>query len=171
MNKKIVYIDMDDCIADFYKSAKDENGIVDEGKMYVKDFFFNLEPIPGALTNVRRIINLGYDVWILTQPLANSAASYEEKVRWINVWFPELYNKVIMTQNKGLHIGEYLIDDRDDKWKTPFESNGGTFLHFNYVRGSKTQSDHTLRFMWEDMYKILWHHAQLEKDANDPIPF
>lgn len=152
-NKPIVYIDMDDTIADFFKAAKDDNLNVDESKMYIDGFFENLEPIPGALTGVRRIMRLGYDVWILTQPLAESAASYQEKVRWINKWFPELNGKIVMTQDKGLHRGNYLIDDNATKWKDRFEASPGqSFIHFKYVRSfDQNISDKVHEDMWREI--------------------
>lgn len=151
--KKVIYLDMDDVIADFFNSAKDKTNTVDEGLMYTHDFFFNLKPVSGAVSNVRRILNLGFDVWILTQPLANWAPSYSEKVRWINIHFPELTNKIIMTQDKGLMVGHYLIDDNDVKWKAKFEKNGGKFVHFAYDRECPCPVDHEKK--WAGIYQFF----------------
>ena len=153
--KKIVNIDMDDCCANFFASANDPKypGWVDERKMYDKDFFYNLKPIPGALRNIRGIIQLGFDVWILTQPLANWAPSYEEKVRWINQYLPELTNKITMTQNKGMVVGEYLVDDNETKWKEKFEKNGGKFILFDYNRANPDPKD--LEEKWEKIYQFF----------------
>jgi 5'(3')-deoxyribonucleotidase len=136
--KKIVYIDMDDTIADFKRDAKCHRGNFFVEKMYETGFFLNLKPVDGAQLAVRSIINMGYDVWILTQPLAENADSYTEKAQWVSMWFPELYSKIIMTQNKGLHLGHYLIDDNEAKWKNKFEASGGKFIHFEY------EGDHRL---------------------------
>lgn len=153
IQKKIIYIDLDDTVADFFGAAKDLFGGVDEGKMYEHDFFFNLKPIDGALSNVRRLILLGFDVWILSQPLFNSAASYEQKARWVSMWFPELSNKLVLTQNKGLHLGDYLIDDNGEKWKVPFEKNGGKFVQFGSDRSKMTKEEH--RREWERIYNYF----------------
>jgi 5'(3')-deoxyribonucleotidase len=161
MKKKIVYIDMDDTIADFFKAAYDigPNGIwIDESRMYIDGFFENLEPIAGALEGVRRLLRKPeYDVWICTQPLAESAASYIEKVRWINKWFPELNGKIVMTQHKGLCLGEYLIDDNPGKWKEKFEKNEGqTFIEFRVVRSTNMEErDRVHRAQWELITKEL----------------
>lgn len=153
--KKIVYVDLDDTSADFYKSAGDPlyPGWVDERKMYDHDFFYKLEPIPGALRNIRGIMQLGFDVWILTQPLASSSKSYDEKVRWVNIWLPELSDKIIMTQDKGLHLGAYLIDDNDAKWKEKFEKAGGKFIHFAYDRHNPDPKE--LEHRWEKIYEFF----------------
>lgn len=146
---------MDDCCADFFESANDPYylGLVDERRMYDHDFFYKLQPIPGSLRNIRGIIQLGFDVWILTQPLANWSKSYDEKVRWINIYLPELTNKIVMTQNKGLHLGEYLIDDNAEKWKDKFEKNGGKFIHFVYDRHNPDKSELAKR--WESIYQFF----------------
>jgi len=135
LQKKVLYIDLDDTTADFYKSARNHIGIVDESRMYEKDFFFDLKPVDGALVAVRKLIRMGFDIWILTQPLADCFDSYTDKVKWVGLHFPELVNKIIMTQDKGLHSGHYLIDDNSEKWKEKFEKNGGKFVHFEYDRG------------------------------------
>ncbi len=132
MNRKLVYVDLDDTIADFYNSAKGSNDKVDIRKMYDPDFFYNLKPVPGALKTIRLIQYLGFDVHILTQPLSTNYDSYRDKAKWVQMWCPELFEKLTMTQHKGNCLGHYLIDDNLGKWKTPFESNGGKFIHYPY---------------------------------------
>jgi 5'(3')-deoxyribonucleotidase len=140
--KKIIFIDMDDTIADFdgvFKEAGVPCNEFEVHKMYEPGFFFKLKPLPGALAGVRALMRLGYDIHILTQPVAESAHSYSEKVQWISLHFPDLVSKVHMTQNKGLFVGDYLIDDNERKWKEKFEANGGKFIHFV----------HSNRHMWD----------------------
>jgi 5'(3')-deoxyribonucleotidase len=130
MSKKTIYVDMDDTIADFVGSEVFKDGF-DVAKMYEPGFFRNLKPIPGALVGVRQLIRMGFDVQILSQPVAESAHSYQEKVEWIGMYFPELINKINLTQDKGLFKGDFLIDDNATKWKDRFEANGGKFIHFD----------------------------------------
>lgn len=131
-----IQIDMDDTCADF-GGADVFEAILDDTKMYQPGFFRDLKPIDGALVGIRKLIKLGYDVQILTQPVANSAHSYSEKVQWIGMWLPELLHKVNMVQDKGMVVGDFLIDDNLNKWKVRFERNGGKFIHFPYERYSK----------------------------------
>lgn len=138
MSKKTIYVDMDDTIADFGGHDAFKRSGVDEvsvAAMYEPGFFFSLKPLPGALVGVRTLIRLGYDVQILSQPVAESAHSYSEKVQWIGLHFPELIGKINLSQNKGLFKGDFLIDDNEKKWKEKFEANGGEFIHFDYHRG------------------------------------
>ena len=108
--KKIVYIDLDDTIADFLGAEVFKSGF-DVSLMYEPGFFLNLKPIAGAQVAVRQIMRMGYDVHILSQPVAESAHSYQEKVEWIGKYFPDLINKINLTQDKGLFKGDFLIDD------------------------------------------------------------
>lgn len=141
MSKKVVFIDQDDVIADFYKAAWcPVEQRIKEDRMWNPSFFLNLQPIPGAKYAIRELEYRGYDVWILTQPLAGHPECYYDKALWIQKHFPQLYNKLILTQDKGMLIGDYLIDDNKVKWQEKFEKNGGKFIHFVYGGYNKENS-------------------------------
>lgn len=133
MKSKIVYVDMDDVIADFYSATRDTStGRIKEELMWTPSFFFKLKPIEGSQSAIYELEKRGLDVWILSQPLAGLPESYCDKAAWIQKHFPSLYKKIILTQDKGLLLGDYLIDDNAPKWKDKFEKNGGKFVHFPY---------------------------------------
>ena len=145
MGSKVIYIDMDEVLADF-SGSKDlplNNKVYSPPQMYVPGFFLNLEPVRGCHEVVHQLIKDGWDVQILTQPVAMSPTSYTEKSQWVLKHFPVLASKINMTQNKGNFVGAYLIDD-SIKWKEPFEANGGKFLHF--------QLDDLSENMWNSIY-------------------
>lgn len=124
---------MDDVLADFVKASRcNTSGKTLEHLMWRPGFFLNLEPIPGSKGAIFEIGRMGFDIWILSQPLAESPESYSDKVKWIQLHFPQLYKKIIFTQDKGLKLGHYLIDDNYQKWGKKFENNGGKFIHFSY---------------------------------------
>lgn len=157
--KKIVYIDLDDTIADFKGDPK--LGTTDDFRqMYEPGFFLSLKPVAGALVAVRKIIAMGYDVQILSQPVAESAHSYSEKVQWVCLHFPELYNKINLTQDKGLFKGDYLVDDNPVKWQNKFEANGGRFVHFPYNHGDPNRQSNA--YMWECLVEFF--KGELEND-------
>lgn len=134
--KPRLFIDMDGVLADFVGALPIKERRYNPPVMFEPGFFLNLRPMKGAISAIRELIlSDKYDLHILTQPGANCPISYAEKAQWICMWLPELKNKITMTQNKGLCVGEYLIDD-SLKWKEPFEKNGGTFIHFDPDRGS-----------------------------------
>lgn len=136
--KQIVFIDLDDTLADFKGAKQFRNGF-DVSYMFETGFFLSLKPIEGSLVAVRQIIRLGYDVQILSQPVAESAHCYSEKAQWVALYFPELINKINLTQDKGLFKGDYLIDDNEEKWKNKFEANGGKFVHFDHESNHRVQ--------------------------------
>jgi len=127
-SKKTLMIDMDEVLANFSSSHRlaDWDGSFNPPAMYEKGFFEELEPLPGAIKAVIKLLNSNkFDIWILTQPVAKSSKSYAEKATWIWKHLSDLGDKIIMTQNKILVKGDILIDD-SKKWKN-FE---GTFMHF-----------------------------------------
>lgn len=124
---------MDDTTFDFSSVTRDPvTGVIREHMMWDPDFFLNLKPLAGAQGAVFELEKMGYDVYILSQPLAECPESYTDKAKSIQTHFPQLYKKIILTQNKGLCLGDYLIDDNPNKWKEPFEKNGGKFITFPY---------------------------------------
>lgn len=156
---------MDDTIANFSGSPLLPQGYpFDPSAMYEKGFFLSLEVIPGALRAVREIILMGYDVQILSQPVAESAHSYSEKIQWIGLHFPDLIGKINFTQDKGLFMGDYLIDDNWEKWGVKFEANGGKFLEFPFTRkvpDTMKNSEKT----WQRIVEFL--RAQKAKDEGN----
>lgn len=148
--KKIIALDMDDVTADFIGSKEFKDGFVIT-KMYNKGFFRDLPPVAGSLSGVRALIRMGYEVQILTQPIAESAHSYSEKVEWIGLHFPELINKINMTQHKELFRADFLIDDNPQKWKQKFEDNGGKFVLFDHNVNHEKE--------WERIVAFFQDHA------------
>jgi len=134
--KKIVYIDMDDVLCDFtgaYKKARLNNP-----KMQFPQaefgFFTNLKAIGGAVEAVNSLINSErYDAYILTAPSIKNPLCYTEKRIWVEQQFGlEFVNKLIISPNKSLLKGDFLIDDNiQGKGQEGFE---GEVLQF----GSKT---------------------------------
>jgi 5'(3')-deoxyribonucleotidase len=143
---KTVFIDMDDTIADFLGHPAFADGL-DISHMYAPGFFLSLKPMAGSHRAIRAILAMGYDVQILSQPVAQSAHSYSEKVQWIAMHFPELISKINLTQDKGLFVGHFLIDDNVPKWRDKFEANGGRFIYFNH------EEDHEQQ--WNNIVHIL----------------
>jgi 5'(3')-deoxyribonucleotidase len=146
-----MYLDMDDVLADFYSSAKDENGIVQEERMFDKNFFLNLEPTKGSKRAVYILEKMGFDLWVLSQPFTPVPESYMEKALWIQRHFPLLTNKLILTQDKGLHVGDYLIDDNYKKWENKFK---GKFVHFQYG-GYNLPNSINPEWLWEEILETL----------------
>ena len=112
-------------------------------------FFIDLEPIDGSIPAVRQLME-NYDVWILTRPSTQNLNSYTEKAYWLRKYFgDEILEKTIMSPDKSLVKGDYLIDDETGFGQTEFE---GEFIHF----GSKN-------FMnWSDVSNYFYYREKLQ---------
>ena len=111
-----VFVDMDGVIVDFDGYMRNNAMTVNEVK-YTPGAYRNMKPIEGAIAAVRRLIELGFDVWIATKPPTGGVHAYSEKAEWILEYLPELKRKIIITHDKGL-LGDskdYLCDDRPHK--------------------------------------------------------
>lgn len=144
VNKKIVYVDMDDTIADYRKSML-ENPYKLEYPQSVVGFYLGLEPIPMAIESVKYIDSLpGYDIWFLTAPSVINAHSYTEKRLWIEKYFGhDKCHQLILSPHKGLLLGHYLIDDIT--FGKGQESFTGKLIHY----GSEDFSN------WADIIKYF----------------
>lgn len=73
-------------------------------------FYLKLKPLPGAIENIRRLIQAGHEIIILT---ANSMypGSAAEKLWWISKYLPELKRSVVITKRKELVKVDVFIDD------------------------------------------------------------
>ena len=68
-----------------------------------------------------------YDCYVLsTAPWENPSAS-SDKVLWIQKYLPKAYKRLILSHNKHLNIGDYLIDDRLANGSEKF---GGKLLQY-----------------------------------------
>jgi len=119
--KKIVYFDMDDVLVDFktgIDKLSDEIKMKYEGDLdEVPGIFSLMEPMPFAIESVNKLAT-EFDLYVLsTAPWKNSSA-WSDKVEWIQKYFGNdkdsvFYKRLIISHNKNLNNGDYLIDDRD----------------------------------------------------------
>ncbi len=130
--KKTIYIDMDDVLCDFTKRR---------GEMLYKNpvmsypqsqygFYENLEPILGGINAmVYFLTDSSYDPYILTAPSVLNPLCYTEKRVWVEKYLGmEYVNRLIISPNKSLLKGDYLIDDcREGRGQEHFE---GKLIHF-----------------------------------------
>ncbi len=114
---KRIYIDMDDVLCDF-KSAFETHKKRFPELQYPQSregFFKGLAPIDGGLT-VMEWLYAGpdFDPYILTAPSVYNPLCYTEKRLWVedHLGF-DWCHRLILSPNKSLLIGDYLIDDRD----------------------------------------------------------
>jgi 5'(3')-deoxyribonucleotidase len=107
--KKIIYIDLDNTLADYLGMAKEMN-IDPKDAKHIHGFFEKLQPMPGAIEAYNRLTQ-HFDVYILsTAPWSNPHSLYE-KILWVKQYLPTAYKNVIFSHHKDLNRGDYLIDD------------------------------------------------------------
>ncbi|MDF1755249.1 MAG: hypothetical protein P1U89_20840 [Verrucomicrobiales bacterium] len=125
-----VYIDMDDVLCAFTAAHRKALEINSEIRypQSVEGFFLMLEPLPGAIEVVNEFRSK-FEVYILTAPSTRNPLCYTEKRLWIEKHFDyEFTNQLIISPNKGLMIGDYLIDDHiEGRGQEDFT---GELIHF-----------------------------------------
>jgi len=135
MNEEIVYVDMDNVLVDFpwgvqqlsEKKLASYEGRLDE----IPDFFSNLPPIEGAIDGFKRL-QQQYDTYILSTGPWNNPSAWSDKLLWVQKHLPQKgYKRLILSHNKHLNAGDYLIDDRQANGAGQFK---GEHLHFGSNR-------------------------------------
>ena len=134
-------VDMDDVIANFekrlldtYKQTYPDKPFVEISErrefffieeQYPKDckdlvigiyeapgFFRSLEPIEGAIDALQYMAK-DHEVFICTSPLLTNPTCVQDKYDWVNHSLGEKWTrKVIITNDKTIVNGDYLIDDK-----------------------------------------------------------
>ena len=107
--KKIIYIDLDNTLANYSKAAN-EQGISHIEAKHIKGFFRNLKPVDGAI-EAYNLLDKYFDVYILSTAPWSNPNSLTEKILWVKEYIPKAYKNVIFSHHKNLNIGDYLIDD------------------------------------------------------------
>jgi 5'-nucleotidase len=128
---KTLYIDMDGVLVDFQTgidqlseaTKKEYDGRLDE----VPGIFGLMEPMKGALEAFEQLPN-HFDTYILsTAPWENETA-WSDKLVWVKKHMGEKAKKrLILSHNKQLNKGHFLIDDRLKNGAEAFE---GEHIHF-----------------------------------------
>jgi 5'-nucleotidase len=132
-NPNVVLIDMDNTIADLEKWAAAGYSLrygkelpierldfefppeIDkELKVVLKQprFYYDMPPIEGAVEAILEMHKEGWDIFFCTSPLSDYEHCVPEKYAWIEKHFGrEWTKKIIVTKDKTLVRGRYLIDD------------------------------------------------------------
>lgn len=144
MTEKILYIDMDGVIVDFESAFPRLDPAVREqyrgNEDKIPGLFALMDPIPGAIDAVTELTAL-FDTYVLsTVPWGNTSGA-SQKIEWIQRHFGHekgtpLWKRVILSHNKHLNRGDFLIDDRprNGAAEFPHHNPGGEWIEFGSAR-------------------------------------
>jgi 5'(3')-deoxyribonucleotidase len=114
---KIVYVDMDNVLVDF-KTGIDKLSQVDlefyvDRYDEVPNIFSKMEPMENAIESYIKLCSK-FDTYILsTSPWGNPTA-LNDKLDWVKKYLGKhAYKRLILSHNKHLNHGDYLVDDRE----------------------------------------------------------
>ncbi len=123
----IVFLDMDGVIVNFDGRVREITGLTSFGREEARDamrtpnFFVNLDPLPGAISQVQDLLEwLPGQVQILSAiPQSDPGLGDEaraQKIQWLQEHIPELASTAQVVSDKG-SVGtsdDILIDDHPD---------------------------------------------------------
>lgn len=116
-------------------------------------FFIGLLPIDGCQSAVRDMQRLGLELFVCTAPLFHSPTCMREKYDWLAKHFNENFaRRMIVTKDKTLVYGDYLIDDRPDVTgvrETP------DWEHILYDRPFNRRINNQRRLTWANWREVL----------------
>ena len=158
LKKKVLYIDMDGVVADFWKAIQINQPKIDDKKYFPvyadqekevdaicernPHIFKYLSPIEGAIEATKPLFEK-FDVYFLSTPMWDVPESYTDKRLWLEKHYGNLAKKrLILTNRKDLDIGDILVDDRLKNGAKDFK---GIHVHF----GTKEFPD------WESVVNFL----------------
>mgnify|MGYP000365282599 CR=1 FL=1 len=151
--KPIVYVDMDGVLCDFDKRHEE---LMSKGINQFQAFnhafaFKDLDPMPGAI-EAWQSLQEKYDTYILSTAMWSNTYAWTDKRIWVQKYLGKSANKkLILSHNKGLLMGDFLIDDRIANGVADFT---GEHIHFR-----------TERFpTWKEVLDYLLATKQDEKD-------
>lgn len=93
---------------------RDERSVLHK-EMHAPGWFLNLEPTGGAVEGVDKLLEAsteaGVRIVVCTKPLRRSDTCPSEKLLWLKEHFPNLAKDAVITDDKSLVGGAFLLDD------------------------------------------------------------
>jgi 5'(3')-deoxyribonucleotidase len=114
--KKTLYIDMDNVLVDFPSGMaacdpallSEYDGRADE----IPGIFALMQPMPGAIAAYRELSEL-FDTYILSTAPWDNPTAWSDKLEWVKQHLgAPAHKRLILSHNKHLNRGDYLVDDR-----------------------------------------------------------
>ena len=129
--KQIVFVDMDNVLVNFQSGI---DRISEEDREKYKDdldevpgIFSLMDPYEGAIEGYTWLCE-NFDTYILSTAPWENPSAWTDKLLWVKKYLPEAaYKRLILSHNKHLLNGHFLIDDRTANGAGEFK---GKHIHF-----------------------------------------
>ena len=128
---KVCFVDMDNVLVDFPSGI---DRISDQDRAIYKDrldevpgIFGLMSPLEDAINSFHKLSHT-YDTYILSTAPWENPSAWSDKLLWVQKYLGIVAHKrLILSHNKNLNYGDYLIDDRT---KNGADSFPGEHIHF-----------------------------------------
>ena len=132
MSKKILYVDMDGTLVNFKSGIERLDPVL---RLKYKDdldevpgIFSLMPPIDHAIESYEKLASW-YDAYILSTAPWENPSAWHDKLLWVKKYLGKpAYKRLIISHNKHLNHGDFLIDDRPNNGAEFFP---GEWIHFN----------------------------------------
>ncbi|MEL6318504.1 MAG: hypothetical protein AAFR16_12810 [Pseudomonadota bacterium] len=129
--KKIVYLDMDNVLVDFEAAVETLDADARagfEGRLdEVPGIFARMPPMPGALDAYEELV-ARFEVYVLSTAPWENPSAWSDKLLWVKRHLgAPAHKRLILSHNKHLCAGDYLVDDR---LKNGADRFTGEHIHF-----------------------------------------
>ena len=128
---KILYVDMDGVLVEpnsALSKISEKNKLEFKNQLYnMPNFFSLMSPKEGAIEAFKKLSKI-YETYILTAAPWDNPTAANDKIEWVKKYLPkEAHKRVIISHNKNLCLGDYLIDDNTRNGTSEFK---GEHIHF-----------------------------------------
>jgi len=118
-------------------------------------FYKNIPLVPGGLEAITEMDEKGHEVRICTAPLKHYKNCILEKYDWVNEKLgPKWVEKLIVSRDKTLILGDILIDDKPDVKGATTPTWEQVIYDFYYNHHVKDKKRITWQMNWQEVLGI-----------------
>ena len=143
---KIVYVDMDNVLVNF------QSGIDSVSERERESFKDRLDEVPGIFSKMKPVegaieayqeLKKHFDVYILSTAPWDNPSAWIDKLLWVKKYLGDsAHKRLILSHNKHLNVGDFLIDDRTANGADKFKGE-----HIHFLNGNFKNWDDVLRYI------------------------
>jgi len=146
--KKTLFIDMAGVLVDFPSAFvhidKETKEQFKDNMDDIEGIFSLMTPMPKAIESFEKLSNR-FDTYILSTAPWQNISAWSAKLRWVQKYLlKSAFKRLILSHNKHLCVGEYLIDDRLANGADRF-----TGEHIHFGQPNFENWDKVLKYLFE----------------------